>query len=58
MGLVMPWFSSELWFEPEPVRTGPRFRSRFREIAEPDLKSGSVFRILRMGPNLSEPGLD
>ena len=40
------------------VWTGPRFRSRFEEMAELDLRSSSVFTISRTGPNLSEPGLD
>ena len=54
--LVMPMFGSEPRFEPEPTRTGPRFGSEFKEIAEPNPRSGSRFREWAMGLNLSEPG--
>jgi len=54
--LVMPMFSSEPWFEPEPTRTGPRFGPRFKEFIEPNLRSGSRFREWMMGLNPSEPG--
>jgi len=54
----MLMFGSELQFEPEPPRTGPRFGSKFEEIAEPNPRSGSAFREWTMGLNLSEPGSD
>jgi len=50
--VVMPMFSFELWFEPEPTWTRPRFGSRFKEIAEPNPRSGSVFRDWTTGLNL------
>ncbi len=58
MSLVMPWSGSEPRVDPEPVWTGPRFGSKFREMAELNLRSGSVFAMLRMQPNLSELGSD
>ena len=54
--VVMPMFGSELRFEPEPTRTGPRFGSGFKEIIEPNPRSGSRFREHAMGLNLFKPG--
>jgi len=50
--LGLPPFGSELWSEPEPSRTGPKFSPGFRAGAEPDCRSSSGFRV---GPNLAEP---
>ena len=50
--LGLPWFGSELWFGPEPSRTGPWFHSGFGVGAEPDQWSGLGFRV---GMNLQEP---
>ena len=54
--LVIPMFGSEPQFEPEPTRTGPRFRSGFKEIIEPNPRSRSRFREHAMGLNLSKLG--
>ena len=54
--IVMPMFSSEPQFEPEPTRTGPRFGPRFKDIIEPNPRSRSRFREWTMGLNLSKPG--
>ena len=48
----MPRFGSELWFEPEPSRTGPKFGPGFGVGAEPDQRSRPGFGG---GPNLAEP---
>ena len=45
-------FGSELWFEPEPSRTGPKFGPGFRVGAEPDQRSHPGFGG---GPNLAGP---
>ena len=42
--LVMLKFGSEPWFEPELMRTGPKFTSKFTVLAEPNAKSSSAFR--------------
>jgi hypothetical protein len=39
----MPQSGSELKFEPELLRTGPRFGPKFDGLTEPDHKSGSGF---------------
>jgi hypothetical protein len=41
----LPEFGSEPKFEPELLRTGPKFSSRSGRNAEPNLKSGSRFGI-------------
>jgi hypothetical protein len=41
--VAMPQSGSEPKFEPELVRTGPKFGSRFGGGAEPEHKSGSAF---------------
>ncbi len=58
--LVMPQSGSELRVNPEPLWIRPRFRSEFREMAEPNLMSGSVFRVLRDGaePDWTRFGLN
>ena len=43
IGLVMPKFSSEPRFEPEPLGLNPKFDSRFRAFAELDPRSSSRF---------------
>ena len=50
--LGMPQFGSELWFEPEPSRTGPKFGPGFRVGAELDQWSHPGFGG---GPNLAGP---
>ena len=55
-GVVMPMFGSEPWFKPEPTRTGPRFGPKFKEIIEPNPRSGSTFREWTMALNTSKPG--
>src|ERR1700727_1921479 len=44
-------FGSEPRFEPEPVRTEPKFSSGFRSSLEPNLKFGSGFSSLLEIPN-------
>jgi len=44
--LAMLWFDSEPWFEPEPLRTEPKFGPKFALLEEPDLWSSSWFRII------------
>jgi hypothetical protein len=41
--LVLPRFGSEPRFEPEPGRTEPKFSSRFKAPAEPNLRFSSRF---------------
>ena len=41
--VVMPKFGSEPRFEPEPLGPNPKFGSRFRAFAEPNLRSSSRF---------------
>src|ERR1700731_2710847 len=43
--LVLLQFSSELWFEPEPVELNPWFSSKFRKLPELNLKSGLHVQI-------------
>src|SRR5271168_2998042 len=52
----LPQFGSELKFEPEPCRTGPKFGSRFGIFVEPNLWSSSRFGEILDLPNLVEPG--
>ena len=44
--LVWPRSGSEPRFEPEPGRTGPRFRVLVHQSGEPNLKKGSESRKL------------
>ena len=46
--LVMDRSGSEPWFGPEPMRTKPRFWSRFKAGCGPNLKSGSAFGLFGM----------
>jgi len=60
--VVMPWSSSELWFEPEPYRTGPKSSSRFGQLAGPDRWSSSRSRkypnlVNQFGPVQTLPNL-
>ena len=50
--IVMPRSGSEPWFDPEPVWTEPRFRSRPRKIAELNLRFSSGFRTWVIGSTL------
>ena len=43
----MPKFSPELKFEPELLRTGPRFSSKFSAFVELDLKFSSGFSRIK-----------
>ena len=45
--LLLPKFSPELKFEPEPLRTGPKFSSKFSTFAELDLKFSSGFSRIK-----------
>ena len=49
--VVVSKFGSELWFEPEPSRTGPKSSSRFLKFVEPDLLSGLGFGGFLFWPN-------
>src|ERR1700678_4300382 len=52
----MPKFGSEPKFEPELLRTGPKFSSKFSTFAEPNLKFSSRFSQTSILLNLFEPG--
>lgn len=52
----MPQFGSEPKFEPELLRTGPKFGPRFGGCAEPDHKFSSGFGQGAKSLNLAEPG--
>jgi hypothetical protein len=53
--LAMGKFGSELRFEPEPMRTGPKVRSKGALWNEPNLKSGSRFTLKYENKNGFEP---
>jgi hypothetical protein len=54
--LVMARFGSEPRFEPEPMRTEPKFSSRFGLQPEPNLRSSSRFRQIAICLNLVQTG--
>ena len=51
--IVMPQFGSEPRFEPEPAEPNSKFSSKFRDLSEPNLKSGSRFSQYYGGSNLN-----
>jgi hypothetical protein len=51
--VVMLKFGPEPWFEPELLELDLKFSPKFREIIEPNLKSGSWFKALQKGSNLN-----
>jgi hypothetical protein len=57
-GVVMARFGSEPRFEPEPMRTEPKFSSRFGLQPEPNLRSSSRFRQIAICLNLVRTGLN
>jgi hypothetical protein len=55
MKVVMGKFGSELRFEPELMRTGPKVRSKGALWTEPNLKSSSRFTLKYENKNGFEP---
>lgn len=52
--VVLPWFGSEPWFEPNFLRTGPGSSSKFSIEGEPNLWFGLRFEIRYIISNLFE----
>ena len=56
MAAVMPKFGPEPKFEPELLRTGPKFSPKFSTFAEPDVKFSPAFIQTSISLNAFERG--